>query len=69
MKRLKYHVWRPLHHSHFGLVEPFYIKHFVTVRNGASDSRLTGGGSLNLVDLVKRKVPVEWKMGAANRFH
>ena len=31
--------------------------------------RLTGGLSPNLVDLVERKVPVEWKMGAANSFH
>ena len=52
------------------------------VQNGAftkpsllQESRLTGGGSPNLVDLVERKVPVEWKvpverkMGAAHRFH
>ena len=28
------------------------------------ESRLTGGGSPNWVDLVERKVPVERKMGA-----
>ena len=33
------------------------------------ESRLTGGGSPNLVDLVERKVPVERRMGAANSFH
>ena len=33
------------------------------------DSRLTGVGSLKLVGLVELKVPVEWKMGAANSFH
>ena len=33
------------------------------------ESRLTGGGSPNRVDLVERKVPVERKMGAANSFH
>ena len=33
------------------------------------ESRLTGGGSPNLVGLVEWKVPVEWEMGAANSFH
>ena len=33
-----------------------------------TDSRLNSGGPPNLGDLVKRKVPVERKMGAAN-FH
>ena len=33
------------------------------------ESRLTGGGSPNLVDLIERNVPVERKMGAANSFH
>ena len=33
------------------------------------ESRLTGGGSLNLVGLLEWKVPVEWEMGAANSFH
>ena len=33
------------------------------------ESRFTGGGSPNLVDLVERKVPVESNMGAANSFH
>ena len=33
------------------------------------ESRLTGGGSPNLVDLVERKVPVERRMGATNSFH
>ena len=33
------------------------------------ESRLTGGGSPNLVVLVEWKVPVERFMGAANSFH
>ena len=33
------------------------------------ESRLPGGGSPNLVDLVEGKVPVERNMGAANSFH
>ena len=33
------------------------------------ESRLSGGGSPNLVDLVERKVPVERKRGAANSFY
>ena len=33
------------------------------------EGRLTGGGSLNLVDLIVRKVRVERKMGAANSVH
>ena len=33
------------------------------------ESRLTGGGSPNLVVLVEWKVPVERFMGAANYFH
>ena len=33
------------------------------------ESRLTSGNSPNLVDLVERKVPVEWRIGAANSFH
>ena len=33
------------------------------------ESRLTGGGSPNLVVLVEWKVPVERFMGAANCFH
>ena len=33
------------------------------------ESRLTGGGSPNLVVLVEWKVPVEGFMGAANCFH
>ena len=33
------------------------------------ESRLTGGGSPNWVDLVERKVPVERKKGATNSFH
>ena len=33
------------------------------------ESRLTGGGSPNLVGLVEWKVPVEWEIGAANSFH
>ena len=33
------------------------------------ESRLTGGGSPNLVGLVEGKVPVEWEMGTANSFH
>ena len=33
------------------------------------ESRLTGGGSPNLMVLVEWKVPVEGFMGAANCFH
>ena len=33
------------------------------------ESRLTGGGSPNLVGLVERKGPVERFMGVANIFH
>ena len=33
------------------------------------ESRLTGCGSPNLVDLIERKVPVEWEMGADTSFH
>ena len=33
------------------------------------ESRLTGGGSPNLVDLVERKVSVERRMGASNSSH
>ena len=32
------------------------------------ESRLTGGGSPNLVDLAEWKVPEERKVGAANGF-
>ena len=41
------------------------LPHLLTI----SPTRLTGGGSPNLVDLVEGIVPVERKMGAANRFH
>ena len=33
------------------------------------ESRLTGGGSPNLVGLVEWKIPVERRMGATNSFH